>query len=332
MFTDDHMNKYIAALLTIMFFIIDSSYAYTTNFNKPSANYYLVCPYCATKTNAESEDGINKQCSNEKCKEQLSSQPIVPAGKEAFKLASQIKEDRIRKANSLNIKSSNGIKCPYCLRNSELDRYELLAIVEGRKSRTIICDGKNCGRTYDLTDGLNFYEIQRQKEVNAIMTGVVIMGCAVAGAAIAANSRRRGYVPTYTALPTIPSYTTATRAIMPISQGGSYNVQRIGNFDYVHGLGGYSGSGQRIGNFYYYNDNQGGEYSSQAIGSFDYMSGSGGYSGSGQKIGNFYYYNDNKGGNYNMQRIGKFDYVSGSDGYSGSGQQIGDFYYYNDNK
>lgn len=36
----------------------------------------------------------------------------------------------------------------------------------------------------------------------------------------------------------------------------SYTVQRIGNFDYVNGSNGYSGTGHSIGGFYYYSDNQ----------------------------------------------------------------------------
>lgn len=35
----------------------------------------------------------------------------------------------------------------------------------------------------------------------------------------------------------------------------SYQIQTIGNMDYVTGSKGYQGTGQRIGNQYYYNDN-----------------------------------------------------------------------------
>lgn len=48
-----------------------------------------------------------------------------------------------------------------------------------------------------------------------------------------------------------------------------YTHQRIGNFDYWSGPDGYSGTGQRIGQFYYYNDNYGSEVG-QRIGNFDY--------------------------------------------------------------
>jgi hypothetical protein len=49
----------------------------------------------------------------------------------------------------------------------------------------------------------------------------------------------------------------------------SYTHQRIGNFDYWNGSNGYSGSGQQIGNQYYYHDNYGSGYG-QRIGNFDY--------------------------------------------------------------
>lgn len=47
--------------------------------------------------------------------------------------------------------------------------------------------------------------------------------------------------------------------ITPITNcfAGSYTQQKIGNFDYVTGPNGYSGSGQQIGSTYYYHDNQG---------------------------------------------------------------------------
>ena len=73
-----------------------------------------------------------------------------------------------------------------------------------------------------------------------------------------------------------------------------YTVNSIGNFDYVNGPDGYSGTGQQIGNFYYYNDNRADSYNEQSIGNFDYVTGSNGYSGTGQRIGNFYYYDDNE--------------------------------------
>ena len=50
---------------------------------------------------------------------------------------------------------------------------------------------------------------------------------------------------------------------------GDYTHQRIGNFDYWSGNNGYSGVGQRIGNFYYYHDNYG-SVVGQRIGNFDY--------------------------------------------------------------
>jgi hypothetical protein len=134
-----------------------------------------------------------------------------------------------------------------------------------------------------------------------------------------------GYQPIYT-----PQYNYI--ASQPaIVGGGSYTANSIGNFDYVSGSNGYSGTGQQIGDFYYYNDNAGGSYTTQSIGNFDYTRGSNGYSGTGQNIGNFYYYNDNTG-LYTGQSIGNFDYISGPNGYSGTGQKIGDFYYYNDNE
>jgi hypothetical protein len=49
----------------------------------------------------------------------------------------------------------------------------------------------------------------------------------------------------------------------------SYTVQHLGNFDYVYGPGGYSGTGQRMGQFYYYNDNYGSGVN-QRLGNFDY--------------------------------------------------------------
>lgn len=344
------MKKCILLLLTITFLVTNSSYAATTNFNSQSAKFYLNCPYCAKVTKLQTDAGVDKKCSNEKCNERLDSQQILSSGDEAYKLARQIKAERVKKANDLKIKEDNGVKCQNCMRNQHLDRYEVLAIVEGRRDRTLLCKG--CGQGCDLIEGITFYEIQKQKEEEAFMRGVAVVAVvALAGVAIAASSQGGGGgynpPPVYRApqppvynmpqpiayIPTVPMPNRpAARAIMPISQGGSYTANRIGNFDYVSGPGGYSGSGNRIGNFYYYNDNKDGSYSSQSIGNFDYTSGSGGYSGSGNKIGNFYYYNDNRGGSYTTQKIGQFDYVSGPDGYSGSGQQIGDFYYYRDNK
>jgi hypothetical protein len=63
------------------------------------------------------------------------------------------------------------------------------------------------------------------------------------------------------------------------AQAQSYTHQRIGNFDYWSGDNGYSGTGQQIGRFYYYNDNYG--------------------SGVGQRLGNFDYYNYTPNSNYN---------------------------------
>lgn len=36
----------------------------------------------------------------------------------------------------------------------------------------------------------------------------------------------------------------------------SYTVTSIGDFDFVSGSSGYSGTGTRIGSFYFYNDNR----------------------------------------------------------------------------
>ena len=99
------------------------------------------------------------------------------------------------------------------------------------------------------------------------------------------------YQPASTSIKT--SAYSVPRKIVSVG-GGNYTANSIGKFDYVNGSNGYSGSGQQIGKFYYYNDNQGNNYTTQSIGKFDYTSGPNGYSGTGQKIGNFYYYNDNK--------------------------------------
>ncbi len=221
------MKKCIAVLLMIMFFITDTSYAYTSNFNEPSARFFLVCPYCANITRLQTDVGVNKQCANEKCKEDLSSQPILSSINEAHKLARWVKEERIKKADGLKIKSDNGIKCQYCMRNDSLDRYEILAIAEGRKNRTLTCRG--CGRTYDLIDGINFYQIEKEREAKAFMAGVAIVSIAVAGAAIAANSNSRGggysspsypvYAPTIYSPPAITSYGAVTRAPAVVSSG-----------------------------------------------------------------------------------------------------------------
>jgi hypothetical protein len=56
-----------------------------------------------------------------------------------------------------------------------------------------------------------------------------------------------------------------------LAQAQNYTHQRIGNFDYWNGPNGYQGTGQQIGQFYYYNDNYG--------------------QGTGQRVGNFDYYN-----------------------------------------
>lgn len=327
------MRKILCSILTITLLVADSASAYTTNFNNDSAKYYVVCPYCATRTKVEDSSVVNKQCSNLKCGELLDSQPIVAAGNESFKLAEQIKAERVAKANSLNIKSTNGVKCIHCSRNSELDRFELLAIAEGRRNRTLTCH--KCGQSYDVLDGLKYYEIEAKKQMDTLVKGVAIAGIAVAAVAIAANSKGGGgYAPSYPQY--IPSYSpriaTVARPAIIMPAGGSYTAQSLGNFNYVSGPNGYSGTGQRLGNFNYYNDNRGGNYTVQKLGNFDYVSGSNGYSGSGQRIGNFYYYNDNRGGSYTGQTLGNFDYVSGSNGYSGSGQKLGNFYYYNDNK
>jgi hypothetical protein len=60
-----------------------------------------------------------------------------------------------------------------------------------------------------------------------------------------------------------------------------YTVTHIGNFDYYSGPNGYSGTGQRIGQFYYYNDNYG--------------------SGTGQTIGNQSYYHYNRFGGFDCE-------------------------------
>ncbi len=88
--------------------------------------------------------------------------------------------------------------------------------------------------------------------------------------------------------------------ILPRTQkpNNHYATQSVGNFDYVNGPNGYSGSRQKIGNTYYYDDNQGNNHASQSIGNFDYVNGSNGYSGSGQQIGNTYYYDDNQGNSF----------------------------------
>ena len=50
-------------------------------------------------------------------------------------------------------------------------------------------------------------------------------------------------------------------------------------------------------------------YTHQRLGSFDYWSGPNGYEGTGQQLGQFYYYHDNYGSGVG-QRIGNFDYFN----------------------
>jgi len=117
------------------------------------------------------------------------------------------------------------------------------------------------------------------------------------GAVAQAYSKSKNQTSSATYQPASTSIKTNTyatpRKIVSVGSG-NYTTNSIGNFDYVNGSNGYSGSGQQIGNLYYYNDNQGNQSTTQSIGNFDYVNGSNGYSGSGQQIGNFYYYNDNK--------------------------------------
>lgn len=64
--------------------------------------------------------------------------------------------------------------------------------------------------------------------------------------------------------------TLSTLAVLASSAlAGSYTHQRIGNFDYWNGDNGYQGTGQQIGQFYYYHDNNG-SGTGQRIGDFDY--------------------------------------------------------------
>lgn len=60
----------------------------------------------------------------------------------------------------------------------------------------------------------------------------------------------------------------------------------------------------------------------QSIGNFDYVNGSNGYRGTGQKVGNFYYYNDNSHKNNNIktsQYIGDQKYHSSNGRFLGTG-------------
>ena len=53
----------------------------------------------------------------------------------------------------------------------------------------------------------------------------------------------------------VPVNPTFPISMIEECQAETYTHQRIGNFDYVTGSDGYSGTGQQVGNFYYYNDN-----------------------------------------------------------------------------
>lgn len=49
--------------------------------------------------------------------------------------------------------------------------------------------------------------------------------------------------------------TVMVSCLRSLCYADNYVVNSIGNFDYVSSSSGYSGVGQRIGNFYYYRDN-----------------------------------------------------------------------------
>jgi len=238
----------------------------------------------------------------------------------------KIEKEKRKRARKLGIGNRLLTLCPRCRSIVYLEQLEALDMYDGVKSRQVVCGG--CGNEYDIADGIDYYNeyANRVKAQNA-----AIAMQAMSNAMLQSQAQQQYESAKNQQILNLVSHRTFTSPT-PFVNNNSYTANSIGSFDYVSGTGGYSGTGQRIGNFYYYNDNKGGRYTAQKIGNFDYVSGGNGYSGSGQNIGNSYYYNDNQGGRYNAQSVGNFDYVYGSDGYSGSGQQIGDSYYYRDNK
>jgi len=55
---------------------------------------------------------------------------------------------------------------------------------------------------------------------------------------------------------TVISITLGVSMLLTSAFAENYTVTSMGNFDFIHGSNGYSGTGTRMGSFYFYNDNR----------------------------------------------------------------------------
>ena len=62
----------------------------------------------------------------------------------------------------------------------------------------------------------------------------------------------------------------AILALAATAHAQSFTRQHLGHFDYWSGSNGYQATGQRLGQFYYFNDNYGSGYS-QRLGDYEYF-------------------------------------------------------------